>query len=409
MVGTCVGLILQPTVATTVQTDPSCPILSIPPSISLSPVSISLLVYCLFSLSLSSLIPSSLSLPPALQVTSPVYNTAHHTSLSKKPHPNRRVHCSPFPFLPRSLLSLFLSPPSLNPSTSHHLLAPNHPPSNPLNVPCSPGCETSRLPLPSSIDFVPSSSPTPTTILPFPVYTIMPAPKRTRATATADDHNDNDDVDNNHRSDDATAPVEPSPSPAATTPRVTRRSPVRRALSAPSRSTLNNPASTPTPSRPTLRSTRATPTSSSPSPGITRSHSLFGTSRGTNGAIIPAPPSFAGPSTRSSGGDASTLVRAASMSAVPNLTQIKESVTSGGNAPPPVKGGGAGDDTSGGGARRPYKGKENVPPPKESPLPTPPSEASRKRVRMTPSSSRTRSTSVVSVRSESESCEESSD
>jgi hypothetical protein len=88
------------------------------------------------------------------------------------------------------------------------------------------------------------------------------------------------------------------------------------------------------------------------------------------------------------------------MSAVPSLSRLKEVVASGGSAPPPVKGG-AGDDACGGGGRRPYKGKENIPPPKEPQLPTPPSEASRKRVRMTPSSSRTRSASIVSVRSES--------
>ncbi len=214
----------------------------------------------------------------------------------------------------------------------------------------------------------------------------MPAPKRTRAAATAGDRPDNEDIDNQHRSDVDAARDQPF---SATTPRVTRRTPARRAVSTPSHP---SPDAT-TPTRPTLRSTRATP-----SPGITRSASLFGTTRPQNGAT-PNPPSFAGPSTRSGGGT-STLVRAASMSAVPSLNRLKEVVTSGGSAPPPVKGS-AGDDACGGGGRWPYKGKENIPPPKEPQLPTPPSEASRKRVRMTPSSSRTRSASIVSVRSES--------
>ncbi|GMK54361.1 hypothetical protein CspeluHIS016_0109470 [Cutaneotrichosporon spelunceum] len=95
-----------------------------------------------------------------------------------------------------------------------------------------------------------------------------------------------------------------------------------------------------------------------------------------------------------------TLVRAASTSAVPSPSQIKTAVAGGGGAPPPAKGD-AGDDVSGGPSRRPFKGKENVPPSKEPQLQTPPSEGSRKRVRMTPSSSRTRSASIVSVRSES--------
>ncbi|BEI89050.1 uncharacterized protein CcaverHIS019_0204120 [Cutaneotrichosporon cavernicola] len=215
----------------------------------------------------------------------------------------------------------------------------------------------------------------------------MPAPKRTRAAATAGDSPDNEDVDNQHRSDMEETRDQTSP---ATTTRVTRRTPSRRNVTNPPRP---SPDAT-TPTRPTLRSTRATP-----SPGITRSASLFGTARPTNGAIIPNPPSFAGPSTRSAG-SALTLVRASSTSAVPSQSQIKATVTGGGSAPPPVKGG-AGDDVSGGPSRRPYKGKENIPPPKEPQLPTPPSEGSRKRLRLTPSSSRTRSASIVSVRSES--------
>ncbi|CAK9786382.1 P-loop containing nucleoside triphosphate hydrolase protein [Cutaneotrichosporon oleaginosum] len=224
----------------------------------------------------------------------------------------------------------------------------------------------------------------------------MPAPKRTRSTATAGDLTDNEDVTNNHRSDaGSTRDQESSP---ATTPRVTRSNPLRRTASTLPLRNVDTPPGPTTPTRPTLRSARTTP---STSPGISRSASLFGTARPPNYAI-PVPPSFAGPSTRSGGGT-STLVRAASTSAIPSLTgRSKQMVMGGGSGPPLVKGSAGGDDSCGGNSGRPYKGKENYRPGEDPLLPTPPaSEASRKRVRMTPSSSRTRSPSTASVRSES--------
>lgn len=201
----------------------------------------------------------------------------------------------------------------------------------------------------------------------------MPAPKRTRA------------ADEQPEDNERLSPDTPESS------RRTRRSPLRRHATAPS---ALSPARTASTERRRTRPPTASPT-------LTRSASLFGSSRGGNGASAsstpsPAPSSLGlGVATRSRGG---MLLRAHSTSAVPSLSQIKE-IASGGSGPPTTKGGGD-NDAGPSGSPRFGKGKENIPPPRE-PQPPPRAESSRKRVRVSSTKLRNRSSSISSLRSES--------